>query len=92
MNVDSNTVDTCNVSVLQHPEWDPWTPTKFADQETRLAEQAERNYARFVDCWKTRPLKVEVRERLNSARIDRTPGGCGRRAALRHEVARAHRG
>jgi transposase len=27
------------------------------DQEMRIAEQAERNYARFVDRWKTRPDK-----------------------------------
>ena len=40
------------------------------DQEMRIAEQAERNYARFVDRWKTRPGKNEVRERLNSARIE----------------------
>jgi transposase len=40
------------------------------DQEFRLAEQAERNYARFVDSWKTRPSNAEVRERLNSARTE----------------------
>ena len=40
------------------------------DQELRLAEQAERNYARFVDRWKTRPSNAEVRERLNSARTE----------------------
>jgi transposase len=40
------------------------------DQEMRIAEQAERNYARFVDCWKTRPDKNGVRERLNPARTD----------------------
>ena len=40
------------------------------DQEFRLAEQAERNYARFVDSWKTRPSNAEVRERLNLARTE----------------------
>jgi transposase len=40
------------------------------DQELRLAEQAERNYAHFVDRWKTRPSNAEVRERLNSARTE----------------------
>ena len=38
------------------------------DQEQQLAEQAERNYARFVDRWRTRPPKGEARERLNPAR------------------------
>ena len=38
------------------------------DQEQQLAQQAERNYARFVDRWRTRPPKDEVRERLNPAR------------------------
>jgi transposase len=38
------------------------------DQEMELAEQAERNYARFVDRWRTRPSKGEARERLNPAR------------------------
>jgi hypothetical protein len=40
------------------------------DQEMRIAELAERNYARFVDRWKTRLGKNEVRERLNPARIE----------------------
>ena len=40
------------------------------DQEMRIAEHAERNYARFVDRWKTRPGRNEVRERLNPARIE----------------------
>ncbi len=38
------------------------------DQEQQLAEQAERNYARFVDRWRTRPPKGEAREPLNPAR------------------------
>ena len=38
------------------------------DQEMQIAEQAERNYTRFVARWKTRPSKAEVRERLNPAR------------------------
>lgn len=38
------------------------------DQEMELARQAERNYARFVDRWRTRPPKGEARERLNPAR------------------------
>jgi transposase len=38
------------------------------DQELELAQQAERNYARFVDRWKTRPSKGGARERLNPAR------------------------
>ena len=38
------------------------------DQEMQIAEQAERNYARFVARWKTRPSAREVRERLNPAR------------------------
>jgi transposase len=38
------------------------------DQELELAKRAERNYARFVDRWRTRPPKGEVRERLNPAR------------------------
>jgi transposase len=38
------------------------------DQELQLAHLAERNYARFVDRWRTRPPKGEARERLNPAR------------------------
>ena len=38
------------------------------DQEQQLAEQAERNYARFVDRWRVRLPKGEARERLNPAR------------------------
>lgn len=38
------------------------------DQEMELARQAERNYARFVDRWRTRPPKGQARERLNPAR------------------------
>ena len=38
------------------------------DREQQLAQQAERNYARFVDRWRTRPPKGEARERLNPAR------------------------
>jgi transposase len=38
------------------------------DQELELAKRAERNYTRFVDRWRTRPPKGEVRERLNPAR------------------------
>jgi len=38
------------------------------DQEQQLAQQAERNYARFVDRWRTRPSKGAARERLNPAR------------------------
>jgi len=38
------------------------------DQELALAQQAERNYARFVDRWKTQPSKGGARERLNPAR------------------------
>ena len=41
---------------------------KLRDQEMQIAEQAERNYTRFVARWKTRPSKAEVRERLNPAR------------------------
>ena len=38
------------------------------DQEQQLAQQAERNYARFVERWRTRPPKGAARERLNPAR------------------------
>jgi transposase len=38
------------------------------DQEMQIAEQAERNYARFVARWKTRSPSDGVRERLNPAR------------------------
>ena len=38
------------------------------DQEQQLAQQAERNYARFVDRWRTHPPKDGARERLNPAR------------------------
>jgi len=38
------------------------------DQEQQLAHQAERNYARFVDRWRTHPPKDAARERLNPAR------------------------
>ena len=38
------------------------------DQELTLTQQAERNYARFVDRWMTRAPRGEVRERLNPAR------------------------
>ena len=38
------------------------------DQELELARQGERNYARFVERWRTRPPKGEARERLNPAR------------------------
>jgi hypothetical protein len=38
------------------------------DQEMQIAEQAERNYTRFVARWKTRPSGEGVRERLNPAR------------------------
>jgi hypothetical protein len=38
------------------------------DQKQQLAQQAEPNYARFVDRWRTRPPKGEARERLNPAR------------------------
>jgi transposase len=38
------------------------------DQEMQLAEQAERNYARFVARWKTRSPRDGVRERLTPAR------------------------
>ena len=38
------------------------------DQEMQIAEQAERNYTRFVARWKTRPSAEGVRERLNPAR------------------------
>jgi transposase len=38
------------------------------DQEMQLAEQAERNYARFVARWKTRSPSDRVRERLTPAR------------------------
>jgi hypothetical protein len=34
----------------------------------QIAGQAERNYARFVARWKTRPSGEGVRERLNPAR------------------------
>jgi transposase len=40
------------------------------DQEMRIAEQGERNYARFVERWKVRPGKNDVRERLNPARTE----------------------
>ena len=38
------------------------------DQELTLAQQAERNYARFVDRWRARPPKGQARDRLNPAR------------------------
>ena len=38
------------------------------DHEQQLARQAERNYARFVERWRTRPPKGAARERLNPAR------------------------
>lgn len=38
------------------------------DLEMELARQAERNYARFIDRWRTRPPKGQARERLNPAR------------------------
>ena len=38
------------------------------DQELTLVQQAERNYARFVDRWRARPPKGEARERINPAR------------------------
>jgi transposase len=38
------------------------------DQEMQIAEQAERNYARFVARWKTKAPGDGVRERLNPAR------------------------
>ena len=40
------------------------------DQERQIAEQAEKNYERFVTRWKARPPKEEVRERLNTARLE----------------------
>ena len=36
------------------------------DQELTLAQQAERSYARFVDRWKTRAPRGEVRERATA--------------------------
>ena len=41
---------------------------KLRDQEMQIAEQAERNYARFVARWKTKSPSDGVRERLNPAR------------------------
>jgi Transposase IS116/IS110/IS902 family len=38
------------------------------DQEMRIAEQGERNYARFVERWKVRPGKNDVRERPQSCK------------------------
>jgi hypothetical protein len=38
------------------------------EQEMRIAEQAARSYERFVERWKPRPAKDEVRERLNPTR------------------------
>jgi len=38
------------------------------DQEMQIAEQAERNYARFIARWKARPSGEGVRERLNPAK------------------------
>ena len=38
------------------------------DQEMQIAEQAERNYARFVARWKTRAPSIGLRERLNPTR------------------------
>ena len=38
------------------------------DQELTLVQQAERNYAPFVDRWRARPPKGEARERVNPAR------------------------
>ena len=38
------------------------------DQELALSQQAERDYARFVDRWKTRRPRGEARERLSPAR------------------------
>jgi len=38
------------------------------DQEMQIAEQAERNYARFVDRWKVRPRK----NRREGARVPQT--------------------
>jgi transposase len=38
------------------------------DQEMELAQQGERNYARFVDRWRTRSPKGQARERLTPAR------------------------
>jgi hypothetical protein len=46
---------------------DPPMPITSRRYATR-AQQAERNYARFVDRWKTRAPRGEVRERLNPAR------------------------
>ena len=40
------------------------------EQEMRIAEQAERSYERFVERWKPRPTKDEVRERLNPTRLE----------------------
>ncbi len=41
---------------------------KLRDQEMQIAEQAERNYARFVAQWKPKSPSDAVRERLNTAR------------------------
>ncbi len=38
------------------------------DRELTLAQQAERNYARFADRWRARPPKGEARVNLNPAR------------------------
>jgi transposase len=59
------------------------------DQELQLAQQAERNYALRRSLENTpaerRGASASIRQGTN-----RTPGGaCSRRAALRHEVARA---
>jgi hypothetical protein len=44
------------------------TSRRCAIRSQQLAQQAERNSARFVDRWRTRPSKAEARERLNPAR------------------------
>ena len=40
------------------------------EQETRIAEQAERSYARFVQHWQPRPSHDRVRGRLKPARLE----------------------
>ena len=60
------------------------------DQEMQIAEQAERNYDRFVARWKTRPPAKECASASTRQGRSKAPGGASsRRAALRHEVARA---
>ena len=58
----------------------------------RIAEQAERNYARFVDRWKTRPDKNGGASASIRQGPTELPGGaCSRHTTLRYEIARARK-